>query len=343
MWYTADMDWQTDLIQWYTASRRDLPWRKTRDPYRIWLSEIMLQQTRVAAVIPYYERFLEALPTVSDLAAAEDDRLLKLWQGLGYYSRAKNLKRAAIRIESDFDGKLPDTYRALLTLPGIGSYTAGAIASIAFGERVPAVDGNVLRVLARLFDDSRDVADPHTKDAVFGELSAKLPDDAGTFNQAMMELGACVCLPNGAPLCETCPLRAHCRALENETVALRPVKSKKQPRAVQPMTVFVLQRGESFLIRKRPEKGLLGGLYELPCRDGTLSPADAAQAIGAMGLRPVGAISQYERRHIFTHREWHMRVFVAAVAADTSPDGWLWYDGTQSLPTAFSVCLPEKT
>ena len=334
-----EQDWKEQLTAWYRADHRDLPWRKTRDPYRIWLSEIMLQQTRVAAVIPYYERFLASLPTVRDLAAVDDDALMKLWQGLGYYSRAKNLKRAAILTVSRYGGTLPNTYRELLTLPGIGSYTAGAIASIAFGERVPAVDGNVLRVLARLKDDPRDIADPKTKDAAFTELSETMPTDAGAFNQAMMELGAVVCVPNGAPLCDRCPVRESCLALRNGTVLVRPVKSKKQPREVEPLTVFVLKNGESFLIRKRPETGLLAGLYELPHVDGKRSPTEAAKVLSALGVRPVGAITQYDRVHIFTHKEWHMRVYAAAVGETDAPDGYLWYDGTQSIPTAFGVCL----
>lgn len=332
-------DWKTELIEWYRAGHRDLPWRKTRDPYRIWLSEIMLQQTRVAAVIPYYERFLSTLPTVRDLADADDDVLLKLWQGLGYYSRAKNLKRAAIEVVSRYGGELPQTYRELIKLPGVGSYTAGAIASIAFGERVPAVDGNVLRVLSRRMDDARDVADPRTKDAVFSELTADMPDDPGAFNQAMMELGAVVCVPNGAPLCESCPLYGACLARKNGTVSERPVKSKKQARRAEPMTVFVLRCGESFLIRKRPERGLLAGLYELPNVSGKRSPEEAGAALSELGVFPVGAIAQYDRTHIFTHKEWHMRVYAAEIAWIDPPAGWIWYDGTQSIPTAFGICL----
>ena len=332
------MDFANDLCNWYRATHRDLPWRRTRDPYRIWLSEIMLQQTRVAAVIPYYERFLSELPTVSDLAAVEDDRLMKLWQGLGYYSRAKNLKRAAIVIVERYGGRLPGSYRELLTLPGIGSYTAGAIASIAFGERVPAVDGNVLRVLSRLHDDPRDVTDPHTRADVFSALEKDFPADAGTFNQAMMELGATVCVPNGAPRCDVCPLRAGCLARQNGTVALRPVKAPKAGRAVEPMTVFVLRDGDRFLIRKRPDEGLLAGLYELPNVPTRLDPAAAAACMSAFGVRPTGEITQYERTHIFTLKEWHMRVYACTVAPDEVPN-LLWYDGTQSLPTAFGVCL----
>lgn len=332
------MNRQEALIAWYRAGHRDLPWRTTRDAYRIWLSEIMLQQTRVAAVIPYYERFLAELPTVQDLAAVDDDRLMKLWQGLGYYSRARNLKRAAIEIVQRFGGVLPRTFSELLTLPGIGRYTAAAIASIAFGERVPAVDGNVLRVTARLDDDARDIADPAVKDAVFEALSADMPEAAGEFNQAMMELGAVICLPNGEPLCERCPLADMCKARQNGTVRLRPVKSPKRKRKVEPMTVLVLRHGDAFLIRKRPKTGLLAGLYELPHLEGAQSSGDAMKSAAAMGLRPVGEITQYDRVHIFTHKEWHMRVYACAVSGD-APEGYVWYDGTQSIPTAFGICL----
>ena len=332
------MDRKEQLMKWYESAKRDLPWRKTKDPYRIWISEIMLQQTRVAAVIPYYERFLEELPSVKDLSEVEEDRLMKLWQGLGYYSRARNLKRAAVEIVERYSGRLPETYRELLSLPGIGPYTAAAIASIAFSEPVPAVDGNVLRVLARLNDDERDIADPRTKEAVFRQLSESMPDDAGTFNQAMMELGATVCVPNGAPLCEHCPLKENCLARKNGTIGERPVKTKKAKREAERKTVFVLKNGERYLIRKRPDKGLLAGLYELPNTEGFLTQKETETFLSRLGVRPVGTIAKYERVHIFTHREWHMQVYAVEIA-EADPAEYIWYDGTQSLPTAFAVCL----
>lgn len=336
--YTSDMDWTNELTKWYEANRRDLPWRKTRDPYPVWISEIMLQQTRVAAVIPYYERFLKELPTVYDLANVPDDRLLKLWQGLGYYSRARNLKKAAGEIVLRFGGAVPGTYRELLTLPGIGSYTAAAIASIAFGERVPAIDGNVLRVFSRLTEDYRDIQDPRTKPAVFAELSAVMPDDPGTFNQAMMELGATICVPNGQPLCEKCPLADRCKAKRNGLTADLPVKSKKAHRSIEQMSVFLIRKDDSFLIRKRPDTGLLAGLYELPNTEGHLDVNEALSFAEEYGIRPSGAITEYDRTHVFTHREWHMHVF-AFDTASSVPSGWLLYDGTQSVPTAFLICL----
>lgn len=332
------MEYVDLLMNWYPGHHRDLPWRNTRDPYAIWVSEIMLQQTRVAAVIPYYERFMEELPDVSALAAVSDDRLLLLWQGLGYYSRAKNLKKAAGIVCERFSGRMPDRYETLLTLPGIGSYTAGAIASIAYGERVPAVDGNVLRVYARLTNDPSDVADPAVKTRVFDALSAVMPNASGMFNQALMELGATVCVPNGQPLCGDCPLKGVCKARAAGTAGLLPNKAPKKPRTVEDRTVFALYSDGAPLLLKRPDKGLLAGLYELPNVSGTLSTAEAMQWLTARGLHPVGDLSVYSAKHVFTHIEWHMRVYAAAVAGEGVLN-FIRADGSRSIPTAFSVCL----
>lgn len=342
------MNFVKPLLNWYEANRRDLPWRRTRDPYAIWVSEIMLQQTRVAAVIPYYLRFLEELPDVHALSTVDEDRLLKLWQGLGYYSRAKNLKRAAIEIEERYSGQFPDTYRELLKLSGIGPYTAGAIASIAFGERVPAVDGNALRVFLRLWDADWDVSKAETRERVTERLIKDLPKEAGTFNQAVMELGATVCVPNGAPLCDRCPWSELCLAKKNGTIGERPVRSPKKQRIEEAYTVFVLEQGERFLIRKRTETGLLSGLFELPNRSGhlvSMSPdgkpdlTEAVSVLEELGVTPTGAWSVYRRRHVFTHRTWQMQVVRVSVTGE-APEGYLYYDGTQSVPTAFAVCLP---
>jgi len=239
------MDWMTLLTDWYRVNARDLPWRRTRDAYAVWISEIMLQQTRVAAVIPYYERFISELPDVNALAAAEDDRLHKLWEGLGYYSRAGNLKRAAQQVVSRFGGRMPCTYEELLTLPGIGDYTAGAVASIAFGQAVPAVDGNVLRVYARLFALGREVRDPALKKEVRAALAPLIPKDApDVFNAALMELGAVICLPNGAPKCELCPVRMCCEAYRQGRTAELPVLSARKARRIERKTGFALSCGE---------------------------------------------------------------------------------------------------
>lgn len=338
------MDFVEPLAAWYRAGHRALPWRENKDAYRIWISEIMLQQTRVAAVVDYFTRFLAAFPDVCALAEADDDRLMKLWEGLGYYSRARNLKKAARLVVSDFGGILPASYEQLLTLPGIGSYTAGAIASIAYGIPVPAVDGNVLRVIARLTNDASDIADPKTKEQVFRLLLPELcKTDPGTLNQALMELGATVCVPNGAPNCALCPVRAFCRARMAGTEAVLPVKSAKKPRKTEEKTVFALKTQDGrFLGLRRPETGLLAGMYQLPEAEGFLSPAQMAEHLTALGFSPSGALAVYDRKHVFTHVEWRMRVCCAAGTLRALPAGLLLLDERHALPTAYRVCLPES-
>lgn len=334
------MSWITPLIEWYRQNARDLPWRRTQDGYAVWISEIMLQQTRVAAVIPYYERFLRELPDIGALANVDDDRLHKLWEGLGYYSRARNLKKAAGEIISQYGGSMPRSYDALLTLPGIGEYTAGAIASIAFGEAVPAVDGNVLRVYARLFGEARDIRDPAFKKEVRAFLLPLVPkENPSAFNAALMELGATVCLPNGQPKCGECPVREYCVAYREGRTAELPVLSAKKARKIERKTVFALTMGGGLIGFRRPENGLLAGLWQLPEAEGELSDAEAAAWLGQHGINPVGELRFYERKHIFTHIEWHMRVCAAEVSADVLPEGWIVLDETHALPTAYRVCL----
>ena len=334
------MEWITPLVQWYRKNARDLPWRRTRNPYAIWISEIMLQQTRVAAVIPYYERFMRELPDVYALANVDDDRLHKLWEGLGYYSRARNLKRAANDVVTRFGGEMPHAYQELLTLPGIGEYTAGAIASLSFGEAVPAVDGNVLRVWARLFAVERDIRDLSYKKEVREALLPLIPADApGEFNAALMELGATVCLPNGAPKCDSCPVRKSCEAYRIGRTEELPVLSAKKARRVEKKTIFALSTEKGLLGFRRPESGLLAGLWQLPEAAGELSDAEAAAWLGEHGLLPIGELRFYERKHIFTHIEWHMRVCAAEVAIDVLPEGWVHLDESHALPTAYKVCL----
>ncbi len=335
------MDLFDRLLVWYGEHKRDLPWRHGRDAYGVWVSEIMLQQTRAQAVAPYYLRFMEALPSVSALAAVDDDALYKLWQGLGYYSRARNLKRAVVMVTERFGGVIPADFETLLTLPGVGAYTAGAIASIAYGARVPAVDGNVLRVYARLTDDDRDVLTAAYKKEVFERLRERMPADGGAFNQAMMDLGATVCLPNGDPLCARCPLASGCLGYQNGRAAALPVRHAKKERRIERKTVFVLENGGSFLIGKRLDTGLLAGLYELPNLPGHLTQAEINAALTAWELRPQSEIAVYAMTHIFTHIEWHMQV-VRATVARHAPAPYRWYDGAQALPTAFMKCLNPK-
>ena len=334
------MDWSNLLLQWYKNNARNLPWRRTRDAYAVWISEIMLQQTRVAAVIPYYERFLRELPDAHALADVNDDRLHKLWEGLGYYNRARNLKHAAQEIVSRFGGEMPQAYDDLLTLPGIGEYTAGAIASIAFGEAVPAVDGNVLRVWARIFANETDVRNPAYKKEVRAALLPLIPaDQAGFFNAALMELGATVCLPNGAPKCGECPIQTSCEAFRQGRTGELPHLGAKKARRIERKTVFVLRSERGLLGYRRPESGLLAGLWQLPEAAGGLSDAEAADWLGEHGFAPKGELRFYERKHIFTHIEWHMRVCAADVSADALPEGWVVLDESHALPTAYRVCI----
>ncbi len=330
------------LIDWYQHNARSLPWRETADAYRIWISEIMLQQTRVEAVKPYYERFLVALPDVAALSQVEDDALYKLWEGLGYYSRARNLKRAAIRIVNEQGGKLPKNYETLLSLPGIGPYTAGAIASIAYGVAVPAVDGNVLRVLSRLSDSALDIAQLKTRRLAEETVKKMLPrDDPGTFNQALMELGACVCLPNGEPKCGVCPLNGMCSGCASGRAASLPVKEKKAPRRKEQYTVFVLRQDGRFAVRRRAGEGLLSGLWELPNSPGNMEDDDLGEQLALWGAIPTGEIKRYRKRHIFTHVEWELRVYALSVDMPVLPEGWEWAqeESAHALPAAFRICL----
>ena len=254
------------LLEWYQLNKRDLPWRRTKDPYSIWVSEIMLQQTRVEAVKPYYERFLQTLPTVKDLAEADEETLLKLWEGLGYYSRVRNMQKAAIQIMEEHEGLFPAEYGKLLKLKGIGPYTGGAVGSIAFGLPVPAVDGNVLRVMSRIIADAADISLQPTKKVWEERISEIIPANSpGDFNQALMELGATICLPNGSPKCEICPVRKYCEAYRRDATQLYPVKAEKKARTMEYLNVFFcVDENKKIAISKRPKKGLLSGLWELP-------------------------------------------------------------------------------
>ena len=324
------------LLRWYQENARTLPWRGDPTPYHVWVSEIMLQQTRVAAVLEYYRRFMEALPTVAHLAAVEEDRLMKLWQGLGYYNRARNLQKAARQVVEDYGGDFPQTYEELLKLSGVGEYTAGAIASIAFGVPVPAVDGNVLRVVSRLTGDGSDITKPDTKRRMWAALKAVLPVRApGDFNQAMMDLGATVCLPNGAPLCEKCPAAEFCRARREGRTGELPYKPPKKARRVEERVVFLLFHDGKVALRQRPKGGLLGGLWEYP---NELSPA--RDALADWGIEPVDLTDGGTGKHIFTHIEWRMTCRVAETAGAGLPPGWVWAgrEGLRrdyALPNAF--------
>ena len=302
------------LLAWYDRGRRILPWREEPAPYHVWLSEIMLQQTRVEAVKPYYERFLKELPDIESLAGVEEEKLLKLWEGLGYYNRARNLKKAAMQIVIDYDGVMPGTYEELVKLPGIGSYTAGAVSSIAFGNPVPAVDGNVLRILARLRMDDRDILDAKVKKAVEEELAVVMPTDRpGDFNQALMELGAMVCIPNGMAKCEECPWKELCQARKEDRVLEFPKKAPKKPRSVEEKTILVLQDAEKVALHKRPAKGLLAGMYEFPWLEGHRSEKQVLEYLEELGMKAIRIRKLEPAKHIFSHKEWHMTGYAVRV------------------------------
>ena len=308
------------LLAWYDANRRVLPWREEVSPYRTWVSEIMLQQTRVQAVLPYFQRFMDAAPDVAALAAMPEQQLMRLWQGLGYYSRARNLKRAAQTVVQDFGGEFPDSYDDLRRLAGIGDYTAGAILSIAFGQAVPAVDGNVLRVAARLTGDSRNVLDSKVRAAFRQAMADTMPQDRpGDFNQALMDLGAAVCLPNGKPLCDRCPAAGFCTAKRDGKQALLPVREKKKEKREVRLTLFIMKKEDgTAALRQRPDTGLLAGLWEYPNE-----PAPAQDALAAWGLAGEPAFAG-TGTHIFTHVEWRMTALRYALEEDTLPPGWVW-------------------
>ena len=330
------------LPAWYSSNKRDLPWRQDKDPYHIWLSEIMLQQTRVEAVKGYYSRFLQALPTIEALANADDELLHKLWEGLGYYSRVRNLKKAARVIVDAYGGQFPGEYEKVLALPGIGAYTAGAVCSIAFNQKTPAVDGNVLRLYSRLMLDETAVDLPEMKKRVNEELCAVYPDQAGDFTQALMELGATVCGPNRAPACESCPCKDFCLAHKHHKTDAVPVRLPKKERRQEDKTVFILTCGDLLAIRKRPETGLLAGLWEFPNVPGRLDPAGAVQAITDMGLKVENIEKTVERKHIFTHIQWNMRGVYISVKESSGDLTWLSTDEIRSsaaLPTAFRQFL----
>ena len=302
------------LLEWYDRGRRSLPWRENPIPYYVWLSEIMLQQTRVETVKPYFDRFIRQVPDVAALAEVEEERLVKLWEGLGYYQRARNLQKAARMVMEEYGGKIPSSYEELLKLPGIGSYTAGAVASIAYGRAVPAVDGNVLRVLARLQMDESDILSPKTKAKKEKELLRILPSDRpGDFNQALMELGAMVCLPKGKPRCTECPWQTFCAAHLAGREEEFPRKKAKKTRTIEEKTILVIKDEDKAAFCKRPNKGLLAGMYEFPVLEGYRTEEEVLSFLKGMGLKVIRIQPIGESRHIFSHKEWQMRGYAVRV------------------------------
>ena len=335
------------LISWYRQNKRILPWRDQKNAYYTWVSEIMLQQTRVEAVKPYFLRFIGELPDVKALAECPEEKLMKLWEGLGYYNRVRNMQTAAQVVVAEYGGILPASYEKLLELKGIGSYTAGAIASIAYDIPVPAVDGNVLRVFSRITEDRQDIMKQSVRSQVEEKLLGIMPKDApGDFNQALMELGAVVCVPNGPARCMECPVVALCKAYHHGTVDELPVKAPKKKRTIENKTVLVIQDGECTAIRKRPQEGLLAGLYELPNVEGHLSMDEALQKVKEMNLEPLHIETLPEAKHIFSHIEWRMTGYRIRVSSleERKESSFIFTEKKQSekqyaIPSAFRAYI----
>lgn len=339
------IQFRKSLLEWYDSNARILPWRDSPTPYRVWVSEIMLQQTRVDTVKPYFERFISEVPTIQDLADISEDKLLKLWQGLGYYSRAMNLKKAANIIIQEFCGQFPSDVESLKSLPGVGPYTSGAIASIAFGVRAHAIDGNVLRVLARISANRGDITTPLVKKEIEELVNDVLPTErVGDFNQALMELGATVCLPSGSPKCAECPVHFSCIGSHQGIAGELPIKTKKKERKIEFRTIYIIEYKGSIAIRQRSKSGLLSSLWEFPNTEGHLSEEDSEDLLKEWGITAFKIIPIKASKHIFTHLEWHMIGYYITVQSIHEGFEFLWATRAQirkqySIPTAFKAYL----
>lgn len=345
-----NFDWKQikqPLLDWYKTSHRQLPWRQTKDPYCVWISEIMLQQTRVEAVIDYYNRFLKECPDVSSLSKLSDERLLKLWEGLGYYNRARNLKKSATYIVEEYRGIFPAQYDQIIELPGIGEYTAGAICSICYDQPTPAVDGNVLRVMTRLSNWYAVIDDMKTK----RQAKAYLMDlyesgDCGELTQGLMELGATVCVPNGIPKCNLCPLQNFCQAKRLGNYSELPVRKEKKKRRKEEKTVFILCAEGTYGIRKRSSDGLLANMWEFPNIEGFLETQEAADYVSNLGLEPISVEKVIQYTHIFTHVEWHMKAYYIRCRKQITDFLWVSkqdFASAYALPTAFRVFIKGES
>ncbi len=324
------------LLQWYFQNKRDLPWRKDKDPYHVWISEIMLQQTRIEAVKEYYKRFMTRIPNIHALSELEEDELLKLWEGLGYYSRARNLKKAAIKIEQEYHGIFPKKYEEIVKLPGIGEYTAGAIASICFQEKEVAVDGNVMRVYARVEEKDIDVSDLKTKKQIGQEIQKILPDYPGDFNEAIMELGETICLPNATPKCQICPLKALCYAHQHHKEETLPRKVVKKEKKEEKYTVFLLSWNNQIAIEKRRD-GLLKNMWQFPNTDGFLTPQEVCAWLGEE-YSPSKIVEGISHTHIFTHKKWLMKSYLLLLEKPIPNYQWVSsqeIENEYAIPTAF--------
>lgn len=337
------------LLWWYDKGHRVLPWREDPTPYKVWVSEIMLQQTRVEAVKPYFNRFMEELPDIAGLAQASEEKLLKLWEGLGYYNRVRNLQKCAKQIMEEYGGQMPSDYHELQKLCGIGSYTAGAISSIAFGQKAPAVDGNVMRILSRLTMNEEDISRADVKKKIENKLWESMPKDRpGDFNQALMELGATVCIPNGKPKCEQCPWEDFCMAHLEGREEEFPKKAPKKTRTIEKKTILILQDSNKVALQKRPDKGLLAGLYEFPSMEGYQTRKQVLAYLKEMGLEILRIQKLPLAKHVFSHKEWHMQGYriqvdeLAPKKEDDRTQSWIFVETKEAqekypLPSAFAA------
>lgn len=343
--------WMKKLTDWFAVNQRDLPWRekKPRSPYHVWISEIMLQQTRTEAVKPYFNAWMERFPTIQDLAEAEEADVLHAWQGLGYYSRARHLHEAAQKIVRDFNGQMPDNQKDLLSLPGIGTYTAGAILSIAFGKKAPAIDGNVLRVYARLYDVEDDILKGKGRKEIENLVEKTIPEKAGDFNEALMDLGSLICIPKH-PRCEICPLRQDCRAFSLENAEELPVRTKKKPQKIVYIACAVHEKGGKALFHLRPSSGMLASMWEFPSAEGTSERA--AKKKLEETFRGTCGDALWTHTHVFTHRIWHMKAYAFPMGQFPDSSEWRYFSpeeyreiplaGPHSLLAAAMERLLEK-
>lgn len=327
------------IIKWYQENKRILPWRMDKEPYHVWISEVMLQQTRIEAVINYYNRFMNDLPTVFDLANIEEDKLLKLWEGLGYYNRARNLKKCAQIIVEKYNGKFPEKYDELINLPGIGEYTASAISSICFNEKESCIDGNVLRVFTRIHNDKRNISNKKVKYDIRKTLMESMPENSGDFNEGLMELGEVICIPNGCPKCDICPVRSDCKAYLNNAYQNLPVKDKMQQKKEEEITVFLFQHQEMIAISKRDEKGLLANLWEFPNTSEKLNLGKIKEYLEKKNIQYKKISKAIQNIHVFTHKIWNMTGYIIELEVrDNLNYTWVTKEELETkyaIPTAF--------
>lgn len=335
-------DYIETILDWYYENKRDLPWRRDKNPYHVWISEIMLQQTRIEAVIHYYNRFLAKIPTIYDLAVVSDDKLLKLWEGLGYYNRAHNLKKAAQMIIKDYNGVFPSTYEEILKLPGVGEYTASAISSICFQKKEATIDGNVLRVYTRFFNDSNSIDSLFNKKIIREHIKSMLPLNSGDFNEALMEIGEVICIPNEAPKCMLCPLANGCLARKNNNWNLFPVKKEKTLKKEFHYTILMFQYGDKYAILKRNHSSLLKGLWEFPNIEGKYSLLELKEYLDKQKIIYEDVSTYISNKHIFTHQIWYMDSYI--ICLKEKIDDYIWVTleelkNVYAIPTAFQPFL----